>query len=333
MAEQRCLPGMERAPKRASLSSGGGLPPLDAGTSSRRPTTGIQRRLIESSVRIAADDPETLLYQHTVFCQTGLPYRDPGNAVRVWEQRQGKVALRVEAGVANDPERDEFVELGLPFGPKPRLILAYLNGEALRKGSPTIEVEDSLTAFVRRLRVDTNGRNLRTLKGQLGRLSAATVRLAVSDGERGYQVNAQIIDAFDLWFPKDARQRVLWPSIVELSHRYFESLQRHAVPLDERAVASLAHSAMALDIYAWLAQRLHRVDPRKPQFISWPGLKAQFGWHYGRMDKFKAVFRKTLAMVQTQYPKARLELDQRGITLRNSHPPVSGRRLLLVKHT
>lgn len=318
MTEQRCLPGMElAAPPKAPLRS------------TKRPT-GVQQRLIESSVRIAADDPEALLYQHTVFCQTGLPYRNPGVSVRVWEQRQGKVALRVEAGVANDPERDEFVELGLPFGPKPRLILAYLNSEALKNGSPMIEVEDSLTAFVRRLRVDTNGRNLRTLKDQLGRLSTATVRLAVRDGERGFQVNAQIIDAFDLWFPKDARQRVLWPSVVELSHRYFESLQRHAVPLDERAVASLAHSAMGLDIYAWLAQRLHRIDPKKPQFIPWTGLKAQFGWHYGRMDKFKAVLRRTVSMVQTQYPGAKLELDQAGATLRNSPPPVK-RRLVLIK--
>jgi hypothetical protein len=307
----------------------GDLPAL---TAPRTPLSRVQQRLIRSAVEIEADDPDAILFQHTVFCQTGLPYRNPGDAVRIWERRQGKVALRVEAGAANDPERDEFVELGLPFGPKPRLVLAYLNSEALRLGSPVIEVEDSLTAFVRRLHVDTNGRNLRLLKDQLGRLSAAMIRLAVGDAGRGFQVNAQIIDAFDLWFPKDARQRVLWPSVVELSHRYFESLQRHAVPLDERAVAALSHSAMGLDIYAWLAQRLHRVDPRHFQFIPWPALKEQFGWHYGRMDHFKAIFRKTLGMVLTQYRGAMTELDKRGMILRNSPPPVA-KRLLLVNRT
>ena len=44
-------------------------------------------------------------------------------------------------------------QIGLPFGPKPRLILAYLNAEALRTGSPEIEVEASLTAFVQRLKL------------------------------------------------------------------------------------------------------------------------------------------------------------------------------------
>ena len=82
---------------------------------------------------------------------------------------------------------------------------------------------------------------------------------------------------------------------------------------------------MGLDIYAWLAQRLHRVDPGKPAFIPWISLKEQFGHQYGRMDNFKRVFRQTLEMVLTQYRAARIELDGRGITLRNSSPPINGR--------
>jgi Plasmid encoded RepA protein len=79
-------------------------------------------------------------------------------------------------------------------------------------------------------------------------------------------VNSHIIDAFDLWLVKDERQRVFWPSIVRMNDRYFESLQKHAVPLDERALAALSNSPVALDLYAWLAQRLHRIS--KKQFIT-----------------------------------------------------------------
>lgn len=39
-----------------------------------------------------------------------------------------------------------------------------------------------------------------------------------------------------------------------------------AVPLNETAVMRLAHNAMALDIYTWLAQRLHRV-PEGPGLL------------------------------------------------------------------
>jgi hypothetical protein len=250
--------------------------------------------------------------------------------VRIWMRKQGTARLEVEAGRAFSPGADEFVDVGLPFGPKPRLILVYLNAEALRTGSPEIEVEDSLTAFVKRLGFVSKGRNMLIIKDQLARLSAAEIRLAVAYGTaQARQVQAHIVTGFDLWFPKDERQRVLWPSTVRLSLDYFESLQRHAVPLDERAVAALSHSAMALDIYAWLAQRLHRVRPGKPVFIPWTALKEQFGWHYGRMDNFKRVFRQTLDMVLSQYQGARLELDDRGMALRNSPPPVKSRMALI----
>jgi len=301
---------------------------LVARVAPKRPSR-IQQRLIESSVAIEEDDPRSLAFQHSVFCQTGMPYRDPGAAVREWERRQGMASLLIEAGRAQHPETGEWLKLGLPFGPKPRLILAYLNAQALRTGSPVIEVEDSLTAFVKRIGLASKGRNVRLIKDQLSRLSAATIRLGIANGERSLNVNAHIVSAFDLWLAKDDRQRVLWPSTVQLSLDYFESLQRHAVPLDERAVAALSHSAMGLDIYAWLAQRLHRVDPRKPQFISWKAIKDQFGWHYKEMFKFRQVFRQTLDMVLTQYRGARIELNAKGLILRNSPPPVKARMALV----
>lgn len=41
------------------------------------------------------DDPQSILYQHTVFCQTGLPYRNPGDDVRRWECTNGSVGLQM----------------------------------------------------------------------------------------------------------------------------------------------------------------------------------------------------------------------------------------------
>ena len=69
----------------------------------------------------------------------------------------------------------------------------------------------------------------------------------VRDG-RALTVNSQIVTAFDLWFPKDHRQRVLWPSTVRLSLDYFESLKAHAVPLDEKALSALSASIAASSI-------------------------------------------------------------------------------------
>jgi hypothetical protein len=179
---------------------------------------------------VEADEPSSVLFQHTVLCQTCLPYRDPGAEVRLWQRSQGAAHLEVEAGRVFHPGEGAFVDVGLPFGPKPRLILA-----------PEIRVESSLTGFVVRLGLCRDGRSIRTVKDQLTRLAAAEVRMALAYGEgEARQVQAHIIGEFDLWLPKDERQRVLWPSSVTLDPRYFASLARHAVPLDERALAALA---------------------------------------------------------------------------------------------
>lgn len=287
----------------------------------------VHRRLIEP-----LDDSEQareLAYQHTVFCQTSLPYRDPGNDVREWERRQGAVSLLVEAGRALHPKTQEWVKLGLPWGTKPRLILAHLNAEALRRKSREIEIESSLSAFVKRIRGFNGGREIRAFKNQLSRLSVATVRLATTLGPRSVQVNSQVVAGFELWPEKDERQRVLWPSVIALSKDYFDSLQAHAVPLYEADLAALAHSAMALDIYAWLAQRLCRVEPLHPAFVPWAALKQQFGPDYGRMIDFKVFFRKTLRQVRVRYDRARLDLDDHGVTLHHSLPPVTKRQVFL----
>lgn len=289
--------------------------------------TPMQRRRLRSSLDARECPSQHIVYQHTVLCQTALPYRNPGEDVREWERLQGAVALKVHAGEARDPSTGRFVKLGLPFGSRPRLILAHLNREALLRGSPRIEVESSLTAFIRRIqRADPNGKEIRRFKDQLARLAAALVRLAVDLSEdRAFQVNTQIIDAFELWLEKDERQRVLWPSVVELSPRYFDSLTRHAVPLDERAIGALANSALALDVYAWLAQRLRRIPEGKPQRVTWQALYEQFGHGYTRPRAFRFEFTKVLALVHMQYRAARIAADEGGLELRTSPPPIPAR--------
>ena len=142
---------------------------------------------------------------------------------------------------------------------------------------------------------------------------------------RAVQVNSQIVSAFDLWFPKQPDQRVLWPSTVRLSEEYFQSLGKHAVPLDHRAVAALSSSSMALDAYVWLAQRLHRVPPGKPQFMGWAAHDEQFGQGFARVRDFRRQFLQTLAHVKSAYPSARISTDEAGLTLEHSPPPVPPR--------
>jgi hypothetical protein len=292
--------------------------------------TRVQRRLLDAAVSISMDAPEELTFSHSALCQCALPAKRPPTDARRWVRQQGRALLMVEAGSAFHPERNEFVDLPLPHGPKARLILMHLNGEAIRTQSPNITVEDSMTAFVARIQGRTpTGPEIRGVKDQLAALAAATVRMGLHADVGAVQLDTKIVGAFDLWFPRTPNQRILWPSTVRLSLDYFESLSQHAVPLDERAIAALAHSAMALDVYCWLAQRLHRVPHGRGQFIPWTAIYEQFGQSYGQLRFFRRDMLKTLHQVRTAYPSARFDVDGKGMQLLNSPPPVAKRLVQL----
>ena len=70
-----------------------------------RQLSAINKRLLSSNAEIMGASPEEITYQHTVLCQTCLPYRDPGDAVREWKRTQGDAKLLVEAGQAINPSR------------------------------------------------------------------------------------------------------------------------------------------------------------------------------------------------------------------------------------
>jgi hypothetical protein len=290
------------------------------------PLSAVKRRLLNVAGEITASEPDELAFQHSLLCQTYLPTARPKPDILVWKRRQGRVTLLVEAGKVMSRHANDFVQLGLPYGPKARLLMMHLNSEAVRTGCPVIQVEASMTAFFRRLMGKTqDGRQVRMLKQQLSALAAATFRMGIVEGERTLQVDSKVVGAFELWSLTEEGQRVLWPATLRLSLDYFDSLSRYAVPLDERAIASLAHSATALDLYCWLAQRLHRVPAGKGQFVPWAALMEQFGQGYSAVRFFRRDFLALLVQVRIAYPEATFDADGRGLTLWQSPPPVRKR--------
>jgi hypothetical protein len=298
----------------------------------------IKRRLVDAYATMLVDPAEDIGYQHTLLCQTSLPYRQPPAEIRRWERRNGRAILEIEAGRAYNPQADKLIDMPLPYGAKARLVLIHLNSEALRTGSPCVEVDGSMTAFLKRLiGRDPKGQDIRRFKDQLTALSVAHITLAGIADNHAVQYNTQFIDRLDLWFPENPQQRILWPSQIMLSQRYFESLQKHAVPLDHRAVAALANSAMALDVYTWLAQRLHRISDTKPQFVAWSALYDQFGQGFKRMVDFRRKFLEALRNAHAVYPDASLREEigghgqPEGLRLHHSPPPVPKRLILVSK--
>lgn len=165
-----------------------------------------------------------------------MPYRIPGLEVRIWKQMQGNVSLAIQAGGTYNPEKDDFEFIGLPYGPKARLILAHLNSVAIRTQSKTIDVEDSMSAFIKCIGLNLDGKTINEVKNQRRKIATSTLSLGYCDNENGRQVDLKIVKAFDLWFSKNEKQRVLWPINVQLSDDYFNILRIkfHASTLGRR---------------------------------------------------------------------------------------------------
>lgn len=292
--------------------------------------TATQRKIHDSSLQIITKKGtiKDAMFQHSVLCQTFLPYRNPGKDITSWERKQGNAVLLLESTKILDEKTGHYISPGLPYGPRARIIMAYADTQAVKSQSPVIGLESCLHSFLKKLGWGTDGRTRKGVEDQIKRILGTHIKIGFIDsGDNGTRVrgaNIQLVSDYDLWYSgTQGQQDALFPSYIKYSDRYFEHLMEHAVPLDERALAALSHNAMALDIYAWLAQRLHRIDPNKPQFVAWVNVKDQFGQGYKTMKKFKEVFRKTLQIVRLQYMQARIqEEDNKGFWLHHSSSPI-----------
>ena len=70
---------------------------------SRLALSPTQRKRLDAATAIRSARPDQIDFLHTVQCQCGIPYVNPGDGVREWERKQGLATLRIEAGSAYDP--------------------------------------------------------------------------------------------------------------------------------------------------------------------------------------------------------------------------------------
>ena len=286
----------------------------------------IQQRIIGAAVEIEQDDPLAIIYQHSLFCQVALPRSRPEG--RVFERAYGNGLVRLEAGVLYDGYK--MVEQPLPAGPKPRLALCHLNSEAVKTRCPVVEVDRSARKFMERLGLNTDGGSTYNLfKREMKALAACRMTLGFGGTEHAVTVDAKPIRRFEAWLTYEKGQPALWPGVIELSREYFDGLLEHAVPLDSRAVSALAHSAMALDAYSFLARRLYTLE--KPVKVTWRQFHAQFGHEFKDWRNFKQRFIPALRAALTVYPSAKVEEVRGGLLLKPSLPPVH-RESVAVSH-
>jgi hypothetical protein len=280
------------------------------------------RRLLAAGSSIALDPPDRADFLHTVMCQVGLPRRR--TEARTFERHSGHVSVLLEAGKLWNGS--QWIDQPLPYGTTPRLVMVHVSSEAIRTRSRSIEVGDSMRHFLTMLGLQTSGGKrggYTVFKRQMEALAACRLTLGMQAQGRVVTVDAKPIKRFEAWLQHDGTQHTLWPGVLELSPDFFDTLTHHAVPLDYRALSALKHSALALDVYTWLAHRLCRVKKPGGEMLSWQNLREQFGQEYASSKNFKREFRDILRQVLVVYPDARIEETAGGVILHQSHPPLN----------
>ncbi|MHC5536790.1 replication protein RepA [Singulisphaera rosea] len=243
---------------------------------------------------------------------------------RVFERHCGHVSVLLEAGQLWNGK--EWVRQPLPHGTTPRLVMVHLSSEAIRTQSRRVEIGDSTKQFLTALGMQPNGgeRGGYTIfRKQMEALAACRLTIGMQTEGKVVTVDAKPIKRFEAWLQHDGAQKTLWPGVLELSQDFYETLANHAVPLDYRAISALKHSALALDIYTWLAHRLCRIGKPEGIKLSWENLRDQFGQEYLDSKNFKREFRDVLRQVCTVYPDAKIDGTPGGLILRPSPPPIS----------
>jgi len=281
--------------------------------------TKADRQCIEITAAMLADERGEIGISHSGFALTSLPHR----AIKepLWIKEGYKITLHVESG------RDENgAYRGVPYGAKARMILLYLQTEALRNRSPDIELGRSMRAWMTRMGLQTGGETYRRITEQSRRISACRLTFFRDIGtpEKARHNGAFVENEIPMYgLRRNDGQMSLWQDTVTLNKRFYDSLIEHAVPLRDEAIRQLNNKSLALDVYTWLAYRLHSLH--KPMSVSWPAIFAQFGAGYSHLRQFKPKFREALGYALAAYPEAHITVHDAGLTLHRSLPPVNRR--------
>lgn len=276
--------------------------------------TALERKALEAALTYMSDEDSSTGFLFSGWCQTALPHRRLADDA-IWTLETDHVRLMVEPGGMHGP--DGAVRVGVPYGSRARLILLYLQSEAIRTNSRQIELGRSLRVWLGKLGVPIGGKSMKDVREQALRISRCRMTFQITRGNKVGFINQNIVDSG--LFSSEACDHLL--ETVHLSERFFNELKLHPVPLQEAAIRALSNSSQALDIYCWLTYRLHSL-PRDTQ-ITWVALRAQFGTSYSGLRDFRKRFTESLQMALAVYPDAKVEVSQAGLTLKRSRPPVA----------
>jgi hypothetical protein len=283
----------------------------------------VDRRVIDAAADYLGDEDTGIGFVYSGWAQAALPHkRLPDH--QPWQVRTDRASLLVEPGRRQRPGGG-LDWIGVPYGSRARLIMLYLQSEALRTTSREIELGKSLRDWLGRMGISAGGKSISDVREQAERITRCRLTFEVQQAGRSALAQQLIVD--HALFADEDSGGTLFLERTRLSETFFEQLRRHPVPIEESAIRGINRHSMALDLYCWLAYRLHSLS--RPTPVTLRALHSQFGTAVRRLDHFRETFLEQLALATAVYPAAKIEVTPTGLLLSPSPPPVSKKVIAL----
>lgn len=275
----------------------------------RRAESKHDRLLVEAAYQVLSEGAEKIGFTYSGFALTSLPHK-PHNDL-VWKREGHHLTLFIESG------RDRSGNaVGLPYGSYARFILLFLQSEAIRTNSREIELGRSMRVWLGTMGLSIGGTTYRMVNEQANRISHCRLQFFADRDGREIMRHGGFVDG-----TISMSEGSHWEDRVFLNEEFFRALRDHPVPVSTSALKAIGPRSMAIDVYIWLAYRLHALN--RSVDVTWPALYSQFGCGFQLIRKFRAHFIQCLELAVAAYPDARVAIDARGLTLHPSRPAIA----------
>ena len=278
----------------------------------RQAVTRHERAVLEAAYKVLGEENEAIGFTYSGFALTSLPHKVQEETI--WRREGHNLTLVLQSGTDRQGK-----PVGLPYGSYARFILLFLQSQAVKTGSREIELGRSMRVWLGTMELSIGGTTYRMVGEQARRISHCRLQFfGQQDGMEVMRHGGFVDGAISM---SDVEQPALWQDQVLLNEEFYRALRDHPVPVSESALRAIGPRSMVIDVYIWLAYRLHAL--KKDVEVSWPALHGQFGAGFQLPRKFRSHFIECLELALAAYPDARVSVGDKGITLHPSRPAIT----------
>ena len=183
-------------------------------------------------------------YMTRVMAQATMPHSNPNSPS--FERSNGLLTLSIFAPAS----------VGIPYGSIPRLLLAWVTTEAVRRRDRHLVLGDTLSGFMRQLDLaPTGGRwgTIPRLRDQMRRLFSSAISVRYADPRFEALRTTTVADEAVLWWdPKQPDQAALWQSTVTLSEPFYRAAVERPIPVVATTRSRMAPLSALDAVRYWL---------------------------------------------------------------------------------